>query len=92
MGRIRDMGFTMKRIFMQLAAVVLAVAVAVPMAAPARAARNDELTLRVGLAYGSSALVSANLENNTALARRHLLQGSLVLFRLSSHSRSTQKI
>lgn len=65
MGRIREMGFTMKRIFMQLAAVVLAVAVAVPMAAPARAARNDELTLRVGLAYGSSALVSANLENNT---------------------------
>lgn len=59
------MGFTMKRIFMQLAAVVLAVAVAVPMAAPARAAKNDELTLRVGLAYGSSALVSANLENNT---------------------------
>ncbi|MCI5563544.1 MAG: sporulation protein SpoIID, partial [Intestinimonas massiliensis] len=50
---------------MQLAAVVLAVAVAVPMAAPARAARNDELTLRVGLAYGSNALVSANLENNT---------------------------
>lgn len=65
MGRIREMGFTMKRIFMQLAAVVLAVAVAVPMAAPARAARNDELTLRVGLAYGSNALVSANLENNT---------------------------
>lgn len=65
MGRIREMGFTMKRIFMQLAAVVLAVAVAVPMAAPARAARNEELTLRVGLAYGSSALVSANLENNT---------------------------
>ena len=65
MGRIREMGFTMKRIFMQLAAVVLAAAVAVPMAAPARAAQNDELTLRVGLAYGSSALVSANLENNT---------------------------
>ena len=65
MGRIREMGFTMKRIFMQLAAVVLAVAVAVPMAAPARAARNDELILRVGLAYGSNALVSANLENNT---------------------------
>lgn len=65
MGRIREMGFTMKRIFMQLAAVVLAVAVAVPMAAPARATRNDELTLRVGLAYGSNALVSANLENNT---------------------------
>lgn len=59
------MGFTMKRIFMQLAAVVLAVAVAVPMAAPAKAAKSDELTLRVGLAYGSSALVSANLENNT---------------------------
>ena len=58
------MGFTMKRIFMQLAAAVLAVAVAVPMAAPARAAQSDELTLRVGLAYGSSALVSANLENN----------------------------
>ena len=34
----------------------------------------------------------AYLENNTALARRHLLQGSLVLFRLSPHSRSTQKI
>lgn len=65
MGRIGEMGFTMKRIFMQLAAVVLAVAVAVPVAAPARAAQNEELTLRVGLAYGSSALVSANLENNT---------------------------
>ena len=38
------------------------------------------------------AVFIANLENNTALARRHLLQGSLVLFRLSSHSRSTQKI
>lgn len=59
------MGFTMKRIFMQLAAIVLSVAVAVPLAAPARAAQNDELTLRVGLAYGSNALVSANLENNT---------------------------
>ena len=55
----------MKRIFMQLAAVVLAVAVAVPMAAPAKAAKSDELTLRVGLAYGTSALVNANLENNT---------------------------
>lgn len=54
----------MKRIFMQLATVVLAVAVAVPMAAPARAAQSDELTLRVGLYYGTSALVSANLENN----------------------------
>lgn len=59
------MGFTMKKIFMQLAAVVLAAAVAAPMAAPARAAQSDELTLRVGLAYGSSALASANLENNT---------------------------
>lgn len=64
-GRNGEMGFTMKRVFMQLAAIVLAAAVAVPMAAPARAAQSDELTLRVGLAYGSSALVNANLENNT---------------------------
>ena len=47
MGRIREMGFTMKRIFMQLAAVVLAVAVAVPMAAPARAARQHNYELKV---------------------------------------------
>lgn len=63
--RNREMGDTMKRIFMQLAAMALTVALAVPLAVPARAAQSDELTLRVGLAYGSSALVSANLENNT---------------------------
>ena len=67
MGRIREMGFTMKRIFMQLAAVVLAAAVTVPMAAPARAARNDELTLRVGLAYGSSALVQRQFGERVAM-------------------------
>ena len=65
MGRFREMGFTMKRVFMQFAAILLAAVLAVPMAAPARAAVSDELTLRVGLAYGSNALVSANLENNT---------------------------
>ena len=52
----------MKRIFMQFAAVFLAVVLALPAA---WAAGGGDEMVRVGLAYGSGALVSANLENNT---------------------------
>ena len=59
---------------------------------------SDKFNLDVDTLVGSNQKVLGGninrlkLENNTALARRHLLQGSLILFRLSPHSRSTQKI
>ena len=47
---------------MQFAAVLLAVVLALPTAL---AAGSGGEMVRVGLAYGSGALVNANLENNT---------------------------
>ena len=52
----------MKRIFMQFAAAVLALTLATPVA---WAVKPREEPVQVGLAYGSGALTSANLENNT---------------------------
>ena len=52
----------MKGIFTRLAAVLLAAALAAPAA---QAAGTEADPIKVGLAYGSGALVNANLENNT---------------------------
>ena len=52
----------MKGIFTRLAAVLLAAALAAPAA---QAAGTEADPIQVGLAYGSGALVNANLENNT---------------------------
>ncbi|MBM6679521.1 SpoIID/LytB domain-containing protein [Pseudoflavonifractor capillosus] len=52
----------MRRFFMQFAAVLLAVVLALPTVL---AAGSGGEMVRVGLAYGSGALVNANLENNT---------------------------
>ena len=54
----------MRRFFMQFAAVLLAVVLALPTVL---AAGSGGEMVRVGLAYGSGALVNANLENNTGL-------------------------
>ena len=51
-----------RRFFMQFAALFLAAVLAIPTA---WAAGRDGEMVRVGLAYGSGALVNANLENNT---------------------------
>ena len=52
----------MKGIFTRLAAVFLAAALVIPAA---QAAGTEADPIQVGLAYGSGALVNANLENNT---------------------------
>lgn len=52
----------MKGIFTRLAAVFLAAALVTPAA---QAAGTEADPIQVGLAYGSGALVNANLENNT---------------------------
>ena len=52
----------MRRFFLRCAAAALAAVLTLP---PALAAERDSEMVRVGLAYGSSALASANLENNT---------------------------
>ncbi len=52
----------MRQGFMQFAAVLVAGALVLPGAG---AAEVEEELVRVGLAYGSGALISANLENNT---------------------------
>lgn len=52
----------MKGIFTRLAALLLAAALVTPAA---QAAGSEAELIQVGLAYGSGALVSANLENNT---------------------------
>ena len=52
----------MKGIFTRLAAVLLAAALAAPAV---QAAGTEADPIQVGLAYGSGALVNANLENNT---------------------------
>ena len=52
----------MRRFFLRCAAAALAAALTLP---PALAAERDSEMVRVGLAYGSGALVNANLENNT---------------------------
>ena len=56
------MELTMKRFLFPAAAVVLSAALTLP---PVLAAERDSDMVRVGLAYGSGALTSANLENNT---------------------------
>lgn len=52
----------MRRKIMQLVALVLAIQVLIPAAG---AAKRDDDIVRVGLAYGNSAAVGSNLENNT---------------------------
>ena len=52
----------MKQLFMHFAALGLAAALTLP---PVLAAGNEDEMVRVGLAYGDGALISANLENNT---------------------------
>ena len=52
----------MRRFFLRCAAAALAAVLTLP---PALAAERDREMVRVGLAYGSGALASANLENNT---------------------------
>lgn len=60
----------MKKKWMKLAAACLAAALLLPGAIPAQAAPAGEPVLRVGLAYGSSALAAANLENSVGSGYR----------------------
>lgn len=58
----------------KITAGLLALALCVPMTLPAGAAKMEEgRMVRVGLAYGSSALVNANLQNNTGYGEGYRL-------------------